>query len=56
MEPRRVVEKQADIIIEHTYRVRCPQCGEDPEGPFISMVAARSAQRLHWQAHRDERV
>lgn len=45
-----------DIQIVHQYRVLCPQCGELPDSPFYSMLAAREARTRHWQDHRDERI
>lgn len=47
---------QNDIQIVHEYRVLCPQCGQLPDSPFYSMVAAREARHKHWQDHRDERI
>lgn len=53
---RPTVATQRSIQIEHTYRVRCPQCHELPDSPYTTLVDARNAQRTHWTDHRDERI
>ena len=50
------IARQSCVEIIHQYRVRCPQCGELPDSPYASMVAARAAQRDHFHDHRDERI
>lgn len=54
--PQAVIKRQSDIEMIREYRVHCPQHGELPDGPYLSVLDARTAQRNHWRDHRDERI
>lgn len=50
------VAKQSDIEVIRQFRVVCPVHGELPDGPYPSVIDARTAQRNHFRDHRDERI
>jgi len=50
---RRTVSRSADITIERTYRVDCPQCGQVGD-LCASLVDANTVRHEHWARHRDQ--
>lgn len=55
-DPPPAVTKQSNIEMIKFVRVVCPQCGDLPDSPYLSISDARTAQRNHFRDHRDERL